>query len=173
MKVKLYVCFIFIVVFLFSSICPAYAGLPLQWATYYGGGGEDYATYTATDHLGNVYIGGNTKSSNNIATPGTFMPTPSLHHPLDYGYVAKFNNAGTRLWGTYVPGQVYSVACDHSGNVYATGKTTNQGWVPGPGVHQPNLAGGNDAFIVKLNSTGCLVWATYYGGPDDDFGYSI
>ena len=45
------------------------------WSTYFGGSAYDISNACMTDGSGNVYIAGNTKSSNNIATAGSFLPT--------------------------------------------------------------------------------------------------
>lgn len=41
-----------------------------QWATYYGGNGEDYGVACSVDNLGNVLLAGETTSATNIAING-------------------------------------------------------------------------------------------------------
>ena len=35
-------------------------------------------------------------------------------------------------------------------------------------VHQQNNEGGYDAILAKFNTTGTLIWGTYFGGNADD-----
>jgi hypothetical protein len=46
----------------------------LQWATYYGGAGNESDCGICFDNNGRLFIFGYTQSSNNIATPGSFQP---------------------------------------------------------------------------------------------------
>jgi hypothetical protein len=103
-----------------------------------------------------------------------------------FAYPAGFNYtvpAGTA---------VNAVAVDATGNTYLTGTTSSSTFPATPGVFQPHYAGGqcnqsifgptgvftepapcNDAFVVKLDPTGAVVWATYLGGSGDDAGQAI
>ena len=141
-----------------------------QWATYYGGNASDIAYTCCTDASGNVFLGGTTSSTANISTAGA-------HATVGGGgcsFIAKFNSAGTRQWGTYY-GYVFasvgkntrvnSLCTDGSGNVYAAGYT-NQETVIADGGHDNSLGGSNDAFLVKFNSNGTRQWGTYYGYSD-------
>jgi hypothetical protein len=156
----------------------------LEWATYYGGSDYEFSQGSATDQVGNVYMGGWCRSSNNIATTGAYIGTlPSQVHSTYFnGFLVKFNINGQRQWGTYIPANVSDLACDNNGNVYITGGIDS---IPGfatTGAHQTSYSGKSsstaiynhgDAYLAKFNSNGQRQWATYYGGSDNDHGASV
>ena len=75
--------------------------------------------------------------------------------------------------GGYINGDAgFSVATDHSGNVYLAGKTLMPSGIASGGF-QDTIGGGTDAFLVKFNSAGVRQWGTYYGGSGDDVGSSV
>jgi len=86
----------------------------------------------------------------------------------------------TRIWATYYGGtggdEGRSICTDNSGNVFVIGNvgSTNFPTQELTGAYyQPNNAGGGDIFILKFNSNGERLWATYYGGTQNDDGRSI
>ncbi len=162
--------------------------LPLvidPWATYYGGNQADYSTGIATDAQGNVMITGHTFGGSfpannaggaNVSWQGTYKGGRDA-------FVVKFNSSGSRLWATYYGGNKldysYGIATDTQGNVLIVG-TTDGGTLPVGNAGVPNITfqgtfggGWKDAFIVKFNSFGFRLWATFYGGNQDDYGYGI
>lgn len=148
-----------------------------QWATYYGGFGDEYGYGVATDNAGNVFLSGSSDSGagTTIATVGSFQPVNG--GGFADAFVVKFDNAGSRQWGTYYGGSLYeqgvSCATDITGNVYLTGQTgSNTGTVMATaGSHQPLFGGGfNDCYLVKFDATGAREWGTYYGETGDDYG---
>ncbi len=139
-----------------------------QWATYYGGIGYDFAYSCTVDLQGNIYLAGNTASTNNIASNG---------HQNVYGgdcdaFLVKFNASGVRQWGTYYGDVGYdngsSCAVDAQGNVYLAGYTESTNNIAFNG-HQNVYGGGWDAFLVKFNGNGVRQWSTYYGGNYSDW----
>jgi hypothetical protein len=148
----------------------------LQWATYYGGEGNEMAFFggkigVAADHEGNVYLAGLTNSTTGIGFNG-FQNT--ISGTLN-AYLVKFDAAGNRIWSTYYGGTFangYAVAVDASNNVYLAGSTGSSTGVAFNG-HQNTWAGSNDAFLVKFESDGNRAWATYYGGTSMDEGYAV
>jgi hypothetical protein len=69
----------------------------------------------------------------------------------------------------------YGIAVDAAGNAYVTGVTDSPNF---PGVTggsiQPAAGGGLDAFVTKINAAGtAIVYSTYLGGSDDDYGFGI
>src|SRR5665213_3657638 len=66
---------------------------------------------------------------------------------------------------------------DTSGNIYCTGSTQSTSAIATSGAYQTSYAGGNfiygDAYIVKFNSKSKRIWATYYGGSNNDIGLGI
>jgi hypothetical protein len=156
----------------------------LEWATYYGGSGEE-RSYTwslgggtlsgfsgpdiATDKLDNVYIAGMTTSANNIATTGAYQDTII---GSTGSYLAKFKSDGMRQWATYYggPGLVWAhtIACDKNNDVYFAGRTTVGSGIATTGSFKDTLLGHSDGFLVKFNTAGSRMWATYYGGGDEE-----
>jgi hypothetical protein len=148
------------------------------WATYYGGSIGDYGHSCATDGNGNVYLAGVTGSTNNIASGG---------HQNTYGggdqdaFLVKFNSAGVRQWATYFGGEKeeltssnHHISCsvDLTGNIYLSGGTNSNNNIASGG-YQNSFGGGNsDAFLVKFSNNGARQWSTYFGGDNDDIGFS-
>lgn len=142
------------------------------WATYYGGIGSDQASACATDNSGNVYLAGGTESTVGMASGGH-----QVTHAGDYdGFLVKFNPSGAHLWSSYYGGydEDYVNGCvtDGSGNVYLAGHTSSTAGIASSG-HQNSFSGGSkDGFLAKFNAAGTRLWATYYGGPNEDWGVS-
>jgi len=144
-----------------------------QWGTYYGGTSLDKANGVATDNSGNVFLCGFTRSTNGISTGGAFQTTYNGTQTAGQydGFLAKFNSAGVRQWGTYYGGSGSEigtgVGIDLWGNAFLTGRTAS-GDFPVLNAYQPNLNAGLDAFVVKFNNSGVRQWCTYYGGSAND-----
>jgi hypothetical protein len=140
-------------------------------STYVGGSGMDAATAVAADHSGNIYIAGWTDSSD--------LPIYNASLPEGSGvdaFVAKWNPAGVMQYCTYIGGsgadQALAIAVDSSGNAYVTGATASHDF-PTMSALQANLAGSQNAFMVKLNAAGVLAQSTYLGGNGTDSGNGI
>ncbi len=153
-------------------------GTTLLWGTYYGGAQQDISYSIALDKSDNAYITGYTLSTSGIATSGTWQTSIEPVFGFEAVFIAEFNSSGSNLtWGTYYGGaylmQASSIALDHSGNICISGTTTGTNGVATSGAWQTSL-GGQDAFIAKFNSTGTtLLWGTYYGGANLDYGSSL
>ncbi len=93
-------------------------------------------------------------------------------------YVIKLNSAGSLIWaGSFGgPGTDYaqSVAVDVVGNIYVAGLFSDTADLdPSPVVSLLSSSGGMDAFVIKLNGAGSLVWARGIGGPLFDAGRDV
>ncbi len=153
------------------------AGVNLIWATYCGGLGDDKGTAVKTDLIsGNIYLGGNTTSTNNISSSGAYQSTIGS---ADDGFLAAFNSSGGRLWGTYYGGNdvdyINGLILDAGKNILITGQTLSTNAMSSAGAYQTNLSAINfyDAFFAKFTNTGDRKLGTYFGGPDNDYGNGI
>ncbi|MFZ3332316.1 MAG: SBBP repeat-containing protein [Candidatus Acidiferrales bacterium] len=81
-------------------------------------------------------------------------------------------------YSTYLGGSTgddgFGIAVDAFGNAYVTGETASTDF---PTAHalQPTYGGGSeDAFVAKINPSGsALVYSTYLGGNNYEYGYGI
>ncbi len=149
-------------------------GGTLQWGTYYGGNDVDEGYSAAYHHSGFVILAGSTYSQNNIAT--TTAHQPALGGNED-GFAVRFDNDGNRIWGTYFGGfdfdRIASVIADSLGHIYMTGETSSLYAIATSNAYQTNLGGWWDAFVIKMAPSGSLIWGTYFGGLQNDYGFDI
>lgn len=156
------------------------AGGVRQWSTYYGGAGKEAINSIIVDKQNNIIFCGYTDTSYT-----DIVPTSGTVHQPAYGggendvFLVKMNPNGVRLWATYYggdsserDGNYYQcgVVCDTALNIYLAGVTASDTGIAtsGGGVQQTTRAGGYDGFLAKFNANGTRLWATYYGGADDD-----
>lgn len=143
----------------------------LEWATYYGGAGFDLGTVLNCDNLGNVYLTGASWMSLNIATTGSYQSTNAGDFDA---FLAKFDNDGNRLWATYYGGEsvdyALGLACDQHNRVYISGITQSTTGIATAGSAQPVYAGiGGDDYLVRFDTAGARIWATYCGSTGDEY----
>jgi hypothetical protein len=168
------------------------------WGTYIGGINSDSGLGIAVDSTHNVYVVGETFSTNLGGSAGFGVNHLSnggalnlnLNNTNDDGYIVKLNPLGTAYsLVSYLGGSngdlATGVALDASGNIYVSGETLSKDLPTTPGVVQPtcgtdtncnpNTTGSqDDAFVVaiKADLTGYR-YVTYYGGSGVDDGLAI
>jgi hypothetical protein len=151
-------------------------GKSLVYSTYLGGAANDGGYGIAVDAGGNAYVGGYTYSANFPTTAGAFQTAPGGGQD---GFVAKLNASGGSLaYSTYLGGTaddyVKEIALGAAGNAYVTGVTHSSPFPTTAGAFQTTFGGFIDAFATKLSvDGGSLVYSTYLGGAEDDYGQGI
>lgn len=143
----------------------------LVWATYAGGLESDEARGLAVDSEDHVIITGRTYSSDNIATTGAYQ-TEKIGD-IDI-YIEKYDPNGVRIWGTYYGGsgldRARACIVNDEEYIYLGAHTTSPDGIVtlGNGMHQEIFAGVEDGLLAYFDPSGHRVWATYYGGEDED-----
>jgi len=139
--------------FLGIAAAPQDAALaqPVQyWAQTYGGDGVDYASSARQTSDGGYIVAGSTSS---FGAGG------------DDFEVLKLTSAGDVEWQKTYGGKgadyAYSAQQTYDEGYILTGETSSFG------------AGGNDLWVLKLNSIGDIQWQKAYGGEFDECGYSV
>jgi hypothetical protein len=158
-------------------------GQSLIYSTYLGGNDKnnpDLGRAIAVDSSGNAYVMG--------VTGSTDFPTKNALQPKFGGgsfdaFVTKLGADGQSLiFSTYLGGngeesgfvgETGGIALDSSGNAYVTGVTSSTDF-PIKNAVQSTLGGGGDVFVTELSSDGqSLIYSTYLGGRNPDFGQGI
>jgi hypothetical protein len=141
----------------------------LEQVTYIGGSEDDQANALAIHPTsGDVYVAGQTSSTNFPATAGGAQATNGTFSTA--GFVAHLNSALTTLdQSTYFAGGVtvaYALAIHPaSGDVYVAGSTIFSVLPQTTGGAQPASGGAVDGFVARLNAAlTTLDQATYLGG---------
>jgi Beta-propeller repeat len=152
------------------------AGSVLAYSTYLGGGDFDSGYGIAVGDMGAAYITGFTQSTDFPTTTGAFQT--AFGGGVADAFVSELMPAGSLLaYSTFLggssPDQGAGIAVDGTGAAYTTGHSYSTDFPTTAGAFQTTLAGG-DAFVTKLNAAGsALVYSTFLGGNQIDWGYSI
>ncbi|MEO6830656.1 MAG: SBBP repeat-containing protein, partial [Chitinophagaceae bacterium] len=167
------------------------------WATYLGGSDNEQPHSIIKDPSGNLVIAGISYSNNFPTTSGAY--DVSVNGGADI-VVTKLNSTGSGLAGsTYIGGSgddgvnyngseyIFGnlkhnygdnarseVLVDKSGNVYVTASTKSSNFPVTSNAFQSSIGGGQDAVVMKFNSTlSSLTYSTFLGGSSDDAGYVL
>jgi hypothetical protein len=134
----------------------------IKWKRNFGGSGNDYADCINTTSDGGYIIGGFTESTDKDV----------LHNQgaADF-WIIRIDEDGILEWQKTYGGSDYEYVNDIrqtlDGGFIAVGKTSStDGDIT-------NNKGGDDYWVVKLNSFGALQWQKTLGGSGNDYGYSV
>jgi hypothetical protein len=150
-------------------------GSALVYSSYLGGNQQDIAQAIAVDSSGYAYLGGLTDSAN---FP-TFNALQSSSAGGRDAFITKVSPDGSSMiFSTYLGGsgedRILSLALDGANNPVVTGQTQSSNFPTTVNAYQPVEGGGYDAFVTKMNTSGTgLIYSTFLGGSNDDFGQSI
>ncbi len=170
-------------------------GSSIAWGTYIAGTGSDSGLGIAVDSGQNVYVVGETFSTNIGGAvvsplPGGGALNLGLNTVDDDGYIVKLNSTGASYaLVSYLGGSsgdlATGVALDGSGNIHVSGETISADLPFTPGVVQTGCGtDGNcnatsstsfdDAFVasIKADLSG-YNYFTYYGGSNVDDAFAI
>jgi len=153
------------------------SGSALEFSTYIGGSGRDYARAIARDPQ-YLFITGDTNSTD-FPTAGD--PYQASNAGLTDAFLIKMHYSGSSLdYSTYLGGSgidygydVYSLDFVHR-DIYVTGYTNSTDFPTYEPVQGSN-AGGYDVFVTYFDLTGVsdLGFSTYLGGSGHDYGFGI
>lgn len=139
-----------------------------SWAISEGGNGLDVAKNIRFTQDNNVIVSGD------IAGNPAFGGTYYIGNGLSDGFVAKYDGNANLQWFRLIGGagvdKCMGMALDATDNIYLCGTFQGSMTVENFTV-QSN--GGTDFYVVKLNSSGDILWLKSFGGILDDVAYSI
>jgi hypothetical protein len=148
----------------------------VSYATYLGGSGLDYAYAVTADSSGDIYVAGETFSSNfpklgSIVNGGT--PTGG-----DYAFVTKLNPSGGTVFSAVIGGDYSAwargIAVDQSNNVYLAGTTDSTTFPTTANAYALKAAPRWQAFALKLNADGnSLLYSTVFYGLNNTYVASL
>lgn len=161
-------------------------GSYLSYSTYLGGDGEDIIHAVATDPAGNVYLAGETTSSNFPVTAGAFQTRRGNSPGTIFGFQAQFlpnafvtklSPAGEILWATYLggsgPDAALGIAVDSKGSPYVLGYSYSPDFPTTRGAYQTTAPLSNRAFVAKFTPDGSsLAYSTFLSGSMIQIGYA-
>jgi hypothetical protein len=150
-------------------------------AGYFGGGSSDTGYAMALDSSGNIYITGDTTSTETISFPATVGPDLTYNSGDDAFVVKLSPGAASIVYCGYIGGGLddwgNGIAVDSAGNAYVTGETLSSPAAGFPVIVGPDLTyggGTKDAFIAKVKANGtALDYCGYLGGSAEDFGLAV
>ena len=151
-------------------------------ATFLGGSGFEYAYSMALDSGGNIYVTGETESSDFPTTSGAYDVAGNASSDNSDVFVSKLSSdLSTLLASTFLGGSgsecAYSMALDSEDNVYATGYTKSPDFPATSGAYDVSgdaSSDNSDVFVSKLSSDlNTLLASSFMGGSSGECAYSI
>lgn len=149
---------------------------PLLASTFIGGSSHDMAYGLAVDSTDNVFVTGETRSSDYPTTTGAYDESYNTNRDV---FVSKLNSdLSSLLASTFIGGSgddnAHAIAIDSTDNIFITGDTDSNGYPTTPGAYDTSNNGGKDIFVSKLNNDLSILSAsTFIGGSSCDHVYGL
>lgn len=145
-----------------------------KWSKRFGDGLEEDAGGLAIDPAGNIVMTGGFKRSISFGEGDDHKATGGDKSNESDIFVARFDGTGklgwAKTWGSARPDYGFGIATDASGNAVVTGwYETSIDFGKGAMASKGN----KDAFAVKLDPKGEVVWAQTWGDKDHDQGRAV
>ena len=165
----------------------------MQWSTYMGGSSDDGGHGVGVDGNQDVVVTGLALSTNFPVTAGAYQTTNInvIKYKLRDDFLMKFNTLGAIQWSTYsnvnTENGAQSLAIDEHNYIYVTDDIEYNDPIDTPKAASPpipgcafdkafntnnvtgvDVAGGEDNFITKYNTSGFMICQTYLGGSGAD-----
>lgn len=139
-----------------------------EWTREWHGKGDESSNSVAVDPSGNAYVLGHFSERINMGgyelSGGGSCST----------FINKMTSIGDVVWSVRVQGSEkvvgYSIVVDAMGSSYVTGVFEG---ILMYGTEQLKSVGGQDVFVMKLDTYGNVLWAMAVGGAGQDSGNSI
>jgi len=139
------------------------------WSIRLGGTGSDVGNAVAVDSGGDVYLVGNFQ---NVVNFGGGNLTSA--GGADF-YVAKYDGTdGAHIWSKRIGGtgndRAFDITIDGDGNLIVVGNFNGSVNFGGGSLAS---VGGNDIYILKLESDGDYIWCEAFGSTGHDTSWSV
>ena len=155
-------------------------GNTLLYSTYFGGNNSEWFTDIAVDASGKAYVTGYTTSTDLPTLNAYDTSLSGSQNAIIALFDTNLSGASSLLYSSYFGGSTAeyatSIALDASNNAYITGWTQSSN-MPTKNAYQSSYGGTQDAFVAKFDLTqsgaSSLVYSTYIGGSETDYGFGI
>ncbi len=148
-------------------------GQSLLFATFIGGADSDLAKGVALDAQGNIFVVGDTNSTDFPTTPQAFSRTFTGGSASD-AFVTSLSPDGTTLrFSTYLGGNSYdslnAIALAPSGDLILVGRTQSADFFVTFDAYDSSHNGGWDIVVARMLPDGSdMVFSTFLGGTGSD-----
>lgn len=141
------------------------AGTAIDYATFIGGSGDDYANCLALDNQGNVYVGGSASSDD-------FPTTRDAYNRINNkgGFIAKFNPQFNQLlYATLWDANIKTIAVHETGAILVSGVTEADTYPVTTNAYSSTRHGSGDIFIsILVPGADVLSYSTFFGGKKNE-----
>ncbi len=137
----------------------------LVWNTFLGSDGDDFGNGITADQSGNSYVSGQ--------SCGTWGSPVNPYAGWCDGFASRLDSDGNLVWNTFLgcsgdTDSASGIAVSESDVVFLVGFSSKT-W----GSPVRSFSNEDDAYAARLDSDGNLVWHTFLGGSENDYGYEI
>lgn len=147
------------------------------WSAFLGGSDVDQAYGVTCDNDDNIYITGQTTSTNFPVSTHAIQPANKGGNDI---FLTKLDKNGGMQWSTYFGGSIHetgeSLVVTRDNQLVLTGYTRSFDFPISPQAYQKTI-GGNitelDAIVSSFDLSGNSLWSTYIGGSGEDRGEGI